>query len=101
MDCLKNIENADNLSVVLHSKDDIRLEQWPIPHQLEPNGMQSAILELSDRSTLRLILQNVYSKRTGIHSYIDLISKAGMTKLCDSKVSSFEDWAWSLGGGGV
>ena len=28
----------DNLSLVLHGKDDLRLQQTPIPEKLEPSG---------------------------------------------------------------
>ena len=28
----------DNLAVVLYGKEDIKLEKWPLPDKLEPNG---------------------------------------------------------------
>lgn len=37
MDHLKNISDLDNLAVVLHQKDDLRLEQWPIEQTLGSN----------------------------------------------------------------
>lgn len=44
MDCLKNVDGmdgTDNLALVLHAKDDLRLEQWPIDDKLAANGMPS------------------------------------------------------------
>lgn len=37
MDHLKDIKNFDNLSLVLHGKGDLRLEQWPIEEKLNSN----------------------------------------------------------------
>ncbi len=38
MDHLKDLNNLDNLSLVLHEKGDLRLEQTPIQDKLDPNG---------------------------------------------------------------
>jgi len=46
MDRLKSIANLDNLAVVLHQKDDIRLEQWPIQEKLGPHGQYFSVLNV-------------------------------------------------------
>ena len=33
--------DKENLAVVLYGKEDIRLEKWPLPDKLEPNGKHS------------------------------------------------------------
>ena len=30
--------DKENLAVVLHGKEDIRVEKWKLPDKLEPNG---------------------------------------------------------------
>lgn len=34
-----DIFDEENLSVVLYGKEDIRLEKWPFPTELKPNGI--------------------------------------------------------------
>jgi len=43
MDRMKDIENVDNLSLVLHGKGDLRLEQTPIQEKLGPDGMYAVL----------------------------------------------------------
>lgn len=34
----KSLFDKENTALVLHGKEDIRLEKWPVPETLEPNG---------------------------------------------------------------
>lgn len=32
------LANPDNIAVALYGKNDLRVEQWPIPKTIKPNG---------------------------------------------------------------
>lgn len=34
----KSLFDKENTALVLYGKEDIRLEKWPVPETLEPNG---------------------------------------------------------------